>query len=73
LIRKQCPSRRVLSSHLDMSPCLETQEKHRTFDFKGLNKETRLVTPAQYEHGVTVEDHMLRGRTLATSPDQAHF
>jgi len=56
-----------------MSPCLETQEKHRTFDFKGLNKETRLVTPAQYEHGVTVEDHMLRGRTLATSPDQAHF
>jgi len=53
--------------------CFWFEEKHRTFDFKGLNKETRLVTPAQYEHGVTVEDHMLRGRTLATSPDQAHF
>lgn len=48
------------------------EEKHRTFDFKGLNHETRLVTAAQYEHGMSVEDHTLRGRTLATSPDQAH-
>jgi hypothetical protein len=53
--------------------CFWFEEKHRTFDFKGLNHETRLVTPAQYEHGMSVEDHMLRGRTLATSPDQAHF
>jgi len=52
--------------------CFWYEEKHRTFDFKGLNHETRLVTAAQYEHGMSVEDHTLRGRTLATSPDQAH-
>lgn len=28
---------------------------------------------SQYKHGLSVEDSQLRGRTLATSPDQAHI
>ena len=34
--------------------CFWYEEKHRTFDFKGLNHETRLVTAAQYEHGMYI-------------------
>lgn len=52
--------------------CFWFEEKSRHFEFKGLNDKTRLVTPAQHKHGLDVEDSMLRGRTLATSPDQAH-
>lgn len=52
--------------------CFWFEEKSRHFEFKGLNDKTRLVTPAQYNHGLSVEDSLLRGRTLATSPDQAH-
>jgi len=53
--------------------CFWFEEKSRYFEFKGLNEKTRLVTAAQYEHGMRVEDGNLRGRTLATSPDQAHL
>jgi len=52
--------------------CFWFEEKSRHFEFKGLNDKTRLVTPAQHKHGLDVEDSQLRGRTLATSPDQAH-
>ena len=41
--------------------------------FKGLNEVTRLVTPSQHALGMDLQDRNLRGRTLATSPDQAHL
>jgi hypothetical protein len=53
--------------------CFWFEEKMRRFDFKGLNHMTRLVKAEDYEHGMSMEDHMLRGRTLATSPNQAHL
>jgi len=52
--------------------CFWFEEKSREFQFKGLNEQTRLVTPAQHKHGMDVEDGSLRERTLATSPDQSH-
>jgi hypothetical protein len=52
--------------------CFYLDEKKSQFDFKGLNHTTHLVTPAAYERGLLVEDHMLRGHTLDTLPDQAH-
>ena len=52
--------------------CFWFEAKTRTFDFQGLNGKTRLVNPAHYERGLSVENNKLRGRTLATSPDQAH-
>lgn len=52
--------------------CFWFEEKSRRFEFQGLNSKTRLVTPAQDKHGKGVEDRALRGRTLATSPDQDH-
>jgi len=53
--------------------CFWFEEKKRHFEFKGLNEKTRLVTPAQHAHGIAVEEKILRGRTLATSPNQAHI
>lgn len=53
--------------------CFWFEEKKRVFEFKGLNEKTRLVTPQQYDHGLAVEANNLRGRTLATSPEQAHM
>jgi hypothetical protein len=46
--------------------CFYFDEKKSQFDFKGLNHTTHLVTPAAYERGLSVEDHMLRGHTLDT-------
>jgi hypothetical protein len=42
--------------------CFWFEEKKREFEFKGLNEQTRLVTPQQYEHGLNVEHGNLRGR-----------
>jgi hypothetical protein len=52
--------------------CFWFDEKSREFHFKGLNDQTRLVTPQQYGQGLELETRNLRGRTLSTSPEQAH-
>jgi secreted trypsin-like serine protease len=57
--------------HKDLA-CFWFEEKTSKFHFKGLNDEARLVTPEQYSQGLEMEANDLRGRTLSTSPDQAH-
>ena len=52
--------------------CFWFEEKSGKFEFQGLNSKVRHVSPAQVKRGKDVEDKALRGRTLATSPDQAH-
>ena len=52
--------------------CFWFEERSRQFEFQGLNSETRNVSPEQVMQGHMLEDKHLRGRTLATAPDQDH-
>ena len=52
--------------------CFRFEERKRTFEFRGLNSKTMSVSQEQARRGELIEDKLLRGRTLATSPDQDH-
>ena len=52
--------------------CFWFEEISKRFVFQGLNSKVRLVTAAQDKTGKDIEANLLKGKTLATSPNQAH-